>query len=64
MNRAEDLMSQVRVRLAQAAMCEARAARVPAEQRAAELDTADAYGAVAANKLAQVVRINSREAQA
>jgi hypothetical protein len=46
----ERLLLEMRVRLAQAAYCERRR----------EIDLADAYGAVAANKLAQVIRIDAR----
>ncbi len=48
--RAEELMREVRVKLGQAHMCERRG----------EIELADAYGAVAANKIAQALRIDER----
>ncbi len=50
--RAEELMRECRVKLGQAEMCE----------RSGEIELADAYGAVAANKIAQAIRIDERAA--
>ncbi len=44
---AEELLREMRVRLGQANLCERRG----------EIELADAYGAVAANKLARAIRI-------
>lgn len=59
----EELMRELRVRLGQALACEQFAAHMPngtlqeQEARRAELELADAYGAVAANKGARAYRI-------
>lgn len=55
---AERLMAEVRVRLGQANLCERRAAHIPpGKEREQELEIADAYGAVAGNKIERVLRI-------